>query len=114
MQMGDDRGAAVELHQPEAPGQPLAKEKIVAVMEHRVREQLAFLRLRLPVEADGQALLARLARRILHRGAVAALLQLEAPGRRRGRETEREATARGGRQRRQPRAQYRVLAFRPL
>src|SRR5260221_8334891 len=114
MQMVYHGGPALELHQPEARVQPLAKEKIVAVMEHRVREQLAFLRLRLPVEADGQALLAGLARRILHGAAVAALLQLEAPERGSRRKAERDTAACRGRQRRQPRTQDRVLALLPF
>src|SRR4051812_46942721 len=112
--MSDHRRAAVELHEPQPPGQALAEEKIVAVMEHRRREELAFGRLRLPVEADRQAFLARLARRVLHRAAIAALLQLEASERGRRGEAERDAAARARRQRRLPRAQYRVFSLRPL
>jgi len=83
-------------------------------MEHRGREQLALGRLRFPVEPDREALLAGFARRILHRAAVAALLQLEAPERRRGGEAECDPAARGRRQRRHARAQDRVLALRSL
>src|SRR6266850_8069573 len=112
--MCDHRRAAVELYESQPPRQALAEEKIVAVMEHRVGQELAFLRLRFPVEADRKALLAGLARRILHRAAVAALLQLEAPECRGGGESERDAAAPAGRQRRQPRPQDRVLALRAL
>src|SRR5882672_5521870 len=107
--MRDHRRAAIELHEAQPPRQALAKEQIVAVMEQRVGQKLTFLRLRLPVEAYRKALLAGLARRVLHRAAVAALLQLEAPERRRRGKPERDAAARRGRQRRQPRAQYRIF-----
>jgi len=58
-----------------------------------------------------KALLANLARRILHRAAIAALLQLKAAERRGGGQPERDAAARRRWQRRQPRAQDRVFAF---
>src|SRR5437773_9114606 len=104
--MRDHSRAAVELHEAQPPRQALAEEKIVAVMEDRIGQELAFRLLRFPIEADGKAVLTRFARRILHRAAVAALLQLEAPECRRRGEAERDAAARRGRQRRQPRAQY--------
>src|SRR5438067_8346517 len=112
--MGDHRRAAIELHEAQSPRQALAEEKIVAVMEHRVGQELAFLRLRFPVEVDRKALLAGLARWILDSAAVPALLQLEASECRRRGESERDAAARRRRQRRQPRAQDGVLALRAL
>jgi hypothetical protein len=38
--MGNHRRPAVKLYQPEPPRQALAKEKIVAVMQDRLRQQL--------------------------------------------------------------------------
>jgi hypothetical protein len=58
-----------------------------------------------------KALLASFSGRVLHRAAVAALLQLEAAESRGGGQPERDAAARGRRQRRQPRPQYRVFAL---
>src|SRR2546422_6993268 len=107
--MRDHRRAAIEFHETQPPRQALAEEKIVAVMEHRIGQELAFLRLRLPVEPDRKAFLAGLARRVLHRAAIAALLQLEAPERRGRGEPKRDAAARRGWQRRQARARDRVL-----
>src|SRR5260221_8404513 len=114
MHVRHDRRAAVELHEPKPPRQALAKEKIVAMVQDRVREKLTALRLRLPVEADREAVLARLARRVLHHAAVAALLELETPERGGGGEAKRDAAARGRWQRRQPRAQDWVLPLGSL
>src|SRR5690349_4383049 len=114
MQMCDHRWAAIEFHEPQPPRQALAEEKVVAVMKHRVRKEFAPRRLLLPVQAQRQALLACFARRILHRAAIAALLQLEAAERRGGGEAKRNTAARGRRQRRHPSAQHRVLALRSL
>src|SRR2546423_14317676 len=111
MQMRDHGRAAIELYEPQPPGQALAKEKVVAVVKHRVGEELSGLGLRLPVQANGQALLARLARRVLHHPAISALLELEAAERRGGGEAERDAAAGRRRGRRQPRAQDRVFSF---
>src|SRR6185503_10219787 len=104
MEMRDHDRAAVEPDEAQPPRQALAKEKIVAVVEHRLREELAAFGLRLPIQENRQALLAGLARRILHRAAIAALLQLG--------EAERRAAARCRRQRGQPGAQYGVFSFR--
>jgi hypothetical protein len=100
VKMGNDGGSAREAHEPEAPRQPLAKEKVVAVMKHRGREKLAFTGLRLPGEIDRKTFLARLARRVLHRAAIAAGLKLEAALRCGGGEAERDAASRGRRERR--------------
>src|SRR4029077_523573 len=114
VQMSDHRRPAVELYEAEPPWQPLAEEKIVAMVQDRRGEELAARRLRFPVETDRQALLARLARRILPRAAVPALLQLEAPERRGGGKPQCDATPRRRRQRRQARAQHGVLALGAL
>jgi hypothetical protein len=103
--------AASEANQAQAPGQALAKEKIVAVMEHRGCEELALAGLALPRQLRGKAFLARLARRVLHRAAGDAFLQLEAPERSGRGETQRDAASRRRRQRRQPRAQDRIFSF---
>src|SRR5687768_10169357 len=112
--MRNQRRAAVELHQAEPPRQALAKKEIVAVVEHGLREELAACGLRLPIQADREALLTRLARRVLHHAAIATLLQLEAPEGRGGGEPERSTAACRRRQRRQPGAQDRVLTLRTL
>src|SRR5258707_13477760 len=102
MQMRYHRRAAVELHEPKPPWQALAKEKIVAMVQDRVGEKLTALRLGLPVEADREAVLARLARRGLHHAAVAALPELETAARGGGGAAERGATAGGPGPRRAP------------
>src|SRR5258706_8810210 len=112
--MGHHRRPDVELDQAQAPRQPLAKEKIIAVVEDRASEELAAVGLLFPDDPCRQTVLTNLARRVLHRAAVAAFLQLEAPERRRGGEAERGAAARRRRQRRQPGAQYWVLTFLPF
>jgi hypothetical protein len=65
----------------------------------------------MPWKMNRKALVASLARRVLHAAAIAALLQLEAAERRGGGQPERDAAARRRRQRRQPRPQDRVFAF---
>src|ERR1044071_6935610 len=98
MQMGDDGRTAGQLDQAEPPRQPLAEEKVVAVVQDGARKQFPLLRLRLPGPLNREALLARFSRRVLHRSASAALLQLEAAERRGGGEAERDAAARRRRQ----------------
>ena len=96
VEVRDDRRSAIELHQAEAPGKPLAEEEVVAMVQDGASQQLSAVGLDFPQEFRRQAFLAGLARRILHRAAVLALLQLEAAhGRRRG-EAERDAAARKG------------------
>ena len=48
VEVSDDRGPAIELDEPEPPRQALAEEKIVAVMQDGLREQLTALRLLFP------------------------------------------------------------------
>src|SRR3954464_10354410 len=99
MQMHDDRRAAREPGEAQAPRQPLAEEKVVAVVQDRGGQQLALAVLLCPGKAKRETLLAGFSRRVLHGSAVAALLQLEAAERRRGGEAERDPAPRGGRQR---------------
>src|SRR6185503_1774809 len=106
-------GTAAQLDQAQAPRQSLAEEKIVAMVQDRACQQLAFARLPLPVELDRKAALAGFSRRILDRAAFPALLQLESAQRRGGREPKRDAAARRRRQRRKPRAKYRIFLLRP-
>src|SRR5689334_22716706 len=101
MEVHHERGPARQLDQAQAPGQALAEEKIVAVMQDGRGEQLAFSVLNSPLEPDRKAVLASFARGILDRPAVATLLQLEAPERGGSREAERDAAARRRRKRRQ-------------
>ena len=51
MQVGHDGRAAIELHQAEAPGQPLAEEQVVAVVQPGFGNQLAAATLQLPEQA---------------------------------------------------------------
>src|SRR5712692_1271593 len=94
MKVGDHRRAAVEPRESQPPGQPLAEEQIVAMVQDRAREELGIPRLRFPLKLNRKAMLAGFPRRVLHRAAVAALLQLEAPLRGSGGEVERDAAAR--------------------
>src|SRR5689334_4596208 len=109
--MRHDRGSAGEPYQAQAPGQALAEKQIVAVVKNGLRKQFAFPILRLPRKAAGKAFLARLPRRVLHRPAIAALLQLEAAERGGCRKAERDPAARPGRQRRQAGPQNRIFSF---
>ncbi len=113
MHMRDDDRAAVELDDAEPPRHALAVKQFVAVMQRRFRNQFAGAILGTPVEPVRQAFAAGLARRILHRAAVAADLQFELTARRRGSQPERDAAAAAGRQRRDARAQDRIFARRP-
>jgi hypothetical protein len=112
VQVHDHRRPGIEPHQAESPRQPLAVEGIVAVMEHGLAEQLAGAALRRPGELGGEAPVAGIARRVLHRPAAPAHLQLEAAFGGRRRHAERGAAARPRRQVHLPRAQHRVLLAR--
>ena len=100
MQMGDEDRSAIELDHAEPPRHALAIEQLVAVVEQRFGNEFAGAVLRAPVEPLRQADTAGLARRILHRAAIAADLQLETAARRRRGEPERDAAAQARRQRR--------------
>src|SRR4051794_17506417 len=99
MQMHDDARAARQPGEAQAPRQPLAEEKVVAVVQNRGGQQLALAVLLRPEKAKRETFLASFSRRVLHRLAVAALLQLEAAERSRRGEAERDPAARRGRQR---------------
>ena len=112
VQVDDHRRPGVEAHQAEPPRQPLAVERVVAVVQHGLAEQLAGAGLRRPLQLGRQAAMAGVARRVLHRLAALADLQLEAAlGGGRG-HAERGAAARERRQVHLPRAQHRVLPAR--
>eukprot|EP01136_Pigoraptor_vietnamica_P035479 Opistho-1_new@100762 len=110
VQVDHERGAGIQVHQAQPPGQPLAKEQVVAVVQRGAAEQRALAALLAPAQRRRQALVADLARRVLHRAAVFAGLQLEAAFGGGGREAERDAAACAGRQVHLPGAQHRVLA----
>jgi hypothetical protein len=113
VEVRDDDRAAIELDHAEPPRHALAKEQLVAMPQHRFRNQITGTVLRAPIEAMREAGVAGFARRILHRCAIATDLQLEAvTGRRRG-QPERDTAANARRQRRNTGPQDRVLARRP-
>ena len=112
VQMDDHRRPGVEPHQAQPPRQPLAIERVVAVVEHGLAQQFAGAGLRRPLQLGREAAVAGIARRVLHRLAALAHLQLEpALGGGRG-HAERGAAARPRRQVHLPGAQHRVLAPR--
>src|SRR6185369_9703671 len=102
----------VEADEAEPPRQPLAIERIVAVVQDRLAQQLAGALLRRPHELGRQAHVARVARRILHRLATPADLQREASFGGGRRHAERGAAARERRQVHLPRSQHRILPAR--
>src|SRR4051812_49984775 len=95
MQMHDDRRAAREPGEAQAPRQPLPEEKVVAVVQDRDGQQLALAVLLCPGKAKRETLLAGFSRRGLHGSAVAALLQLETAERRPRGGGERDPAPRG-------------------
>ena len=105
-------GAGVQPHHAEPPGQTLAKEKIIAVPQNGFRNQLAGAILIAPLQPLGQAAMAGLARRVLHRLAVFTDLQLKAPQRGGGREAQRYTAATARRLRGLAGFKNRVLAAR--
>jgi hypothetical protein len=113
MQVHHQRRAGVELDQPETPRQALAKEQVVAVVQRGAGDQGALAALLAPVQTPARASHAGFARRVQHRAAIGALLQLEAPHRGGRRQTEGHSAASARRQVDLPRAQHRVLAPRP-
>ena len=113
MKMGHHGRPAVELDQAQAPGEALAEEEIVAVMQDGLRQQLALAGCcasspERPKGTSGRPRAAGIAR-CRSRGIAAAR---SAQRRRRG-QAERDAAARRRRQRRQPRAKNRVLTLWP-
>ena len=110
MQMQHQRGAGIQPYQAQAPGQALAEEEVVAVGQCGLAQQFACAALLAPLQLHRQAAVAGFARGVLDGAAVVALLQLEAAFRGGGRHAQRHPSALAGRQRRQPRAQQRVLA----
>ena len=111
VQVHHQRRAGIEVHEAEAPRQPLAKEQVVAVVQRGGAQQLAFAALLAPVQSRRQALAAGLAGRVLNRAAVLAGLEHEAAFRRAGRDAERDTAARPRRQVHLPGAQDGVLAL---
>lgn len=111
MQMQHQRGASIQPHQAQPPGQAFAEEQVVAVRQRGLAEQFAVAALLAPLELRRQAAVAGLARRVLHGAAVVALLQFEAAFCCCCRHAQRDAASLSRRQGRQPRAQDRVLAL---
>ncbi len=111
VQVDDQRRAGIQVHQTQAPRQPLAKEQVVAVVQRGLAEQPAAARLLAPGQVGGQAAMTGFARRVLDGVALRADLQCEPAMRRRRGQAQRDPTTRRRRQRRLPGAQHRVLAL---
>ena len=77
VQVRDDDRTAIELDHAEPPRHAFAIKQFVAVVQRRVRDQLAAAILSPPIEPLRQANPAGFARRILHRPAIAADLQFQ-------------------------------------
>src|SRR5271167_1498134 len=94
MEMGDDDGAAVEAHKSRPPRMPLAEIEFAGHAPDRAGGDDAAAFHVAPFQSAGETVPADLARRILHRAAIAADLQHEPPLRSPNREPQRRPAAR--------------------